>query len=270
MNTLEKININITLGYLSDLDFKFWVHSNDYYSSEIFSTNVKTGFNHAAKAGLIGQFRNNISSNEDLINLIKKRINLVNDPHLYSNEDLLIIFDLIQAWGGPTGRNPYVFQNKPRINQQEIFASTYRRAVEMLYEIDSESDYELNILPIKKVIEELPQVSESFSTKHLSFWSRFLKECPSLVIYDTRMREIIRAANPNIKAGDIKYEDFINALTNAEKSLGLDINQIERAIFAFSSNYFQNNKFVLRQSFKIDHVDLNIAKKLINHDIANI
>ena len=159
-----------------------------------------------------------------------------------------------------------MLQNKPRINQQEIFASTYRRAVEMLYEIDSKSDYELNILPIKKVIEELPQVSESFSTKHLSFWSRALKACPSLVIYDTRMREIIRAANPNIKAGDIKYKDFINALTNAEKSLGLDINQIERAIFAFSSNYFQNNKFVLRKSFKIDHVDFNIAKKLIFHD----
>lgn len=262
--------MNISLGCLNDLDFKFWVNSNDYYSTEIFSTKVKTGFNHAAKAGLIRQFRKNISSNEDLINIIKKRINLVNSPHLYSNEDLLIIFDLIQAWGGPTGRNPYVLQNKPRINQQEIFASTYRRAVEMLYEIDSKSDYELNILPIKKVIEELPQVSESFSTKHLSFWSRALKACPSLVIYDTRMREIIRAANPNIKAGDIKYKDFINALTNAEKSLGLDINQIERAIFAFSSNYFQNNKFVLRQSFKIDHVDLNIAKKLINHDIVDI
>ena len=82
------------------------------------------------------------------------------------------------------------------------------------------------------------------------------------------MREIIRAANPNSKAGDIKYKDFINALTNAEKSLGLDINQIERAIFAFSSNYFQNNKFLMRQNFKIDHDDLNIAKKLINYDMV--
>ena len=46
--------------------------------------------------------------------------------------------------------------------------------------------------------------------------------------------------------------------------------QIERAILAFSSNYFQNNKFILRKDFKIDHVDLNIAKKLINHDIVDI
>ena len=46
--------------------------------------------------------------------------------------------------------------------------------------------------------------------------------------------------------------------------------QIERAIFAFSSNYFQNNKFILRQNFKIDHVDLNIAKKLIFHDKVEI
>ena len=46
--------------------------------------------------------------------------------------------------------------------------------------------------------------------------------------------------------------------------------QIERAIFAFSSNYFQNNKFILRQNFKIDHFDLNIAKKLIFHDKVEI
>ena len=44
--------------------------------------------------------------------------------------------------------------------------------------------------------------------------------------------------------------------------------QIERAIFAFSSNYFQNNKFALRINFKIDHADLNIANKLINYDIV--
>lgn len=132
----------------------------------------------------------------------------------------------------------------------------------MLYKIAEEYDYDMDVLPIKAKIEELPQVNESFSTKHLSFWSRFLENCPNLVIYDTRMREIIKAANKHKNVSEIKYKDFINVLKDAEEELGLDINEIERAIFAFSSNYFQNDKFTLRSNFKIDHLDKQIAEQL--------
>ena len=254
--------MRVSLGILSNLDFDFWIQSNDYYSPDFFSTNVKTGFNHSKKAGLIGKFEKRINCNLDLINIIDERINLANAPESYSDDDLLIIFDLIQAWGGPTGRNPYIFQNGPRIIKQDLFAKTYRAAIEMLYKIAEEYDYDMDVLPIKAKIEELPQVNESFSTKHLSFWSRFLENCPNLVIYDTRMREIIKAANKHKNVSEIKYKDFINALKDAEEELGLDINEIERAIFAFSSNYFQNDKFTLRSNFKIDHLDKQIAEQL--------
>ena len=80
------------------------------------------------------------------------------------------------------------------------------------------------------------QVS-GFSTKHLSFWSRFLKNCPNLVIYDTRMREIIKAANNLKEVKEIKYKDFIDN-KDAEEVLGLDINEIERAIL-HSHRYFE-------------------------------
>ena len=108
--------MKITLGLLRHIDFGFWLKSNDYYSEEKFSTNVNVGYKHAEKAGLINEFRKKIKTNRDLINLIKERINLVNSPDQYSDNDLLIIFDLIQAWGGPTGRNPYIFNDAPRIN----------------------------------------------------------------------------------------------------------------------------------------------------------
>ena len=88
--------IKVSLGILSDLDFDFWIKSNDYYSPDIFSTNVKTGFNHAKKAGLIGEFEKRIICNLDLINIIDERINLVNVPESYSDNDLLIIFDPIR------------------------------------------------------------------------------------------------------------------------------------------------------------------------------
>ena len=258
------MHMKLSLGILKNLDFQFWLRQNDYYSTESFTAKVETGFTHASRAGLIKKYKKNINSNQDLIDLIEKRIKQRNNPNLYLDEDLLIIFDLIQAWGGPTGRNPYIFQNGPRITRKEYYAQTYREAVEMLYKIDKKNyDYERDILPIKEKIEELPQVSESFSTKHLSFWSRFLKNCPDLVIYDTRMREIFRAANKNTYIDTIKYKDFLDALLDLEQFLEIEIYQIERAIFAFSSNYFKNDKFILRNKFKISHADKEIANQLI-------
>ena len=265
------MHMKLSLGILKNLDFQFWLRQNDYYSTESFTAKVETGFTHASRAGLIKKYRKDINSNQDLIDLIEKRIKQRNNPNLYLDEDLLIIFDLIQAWGGPTGRNPYVFKNRPRIMRKEYYAQTYREAAEMLYKIDKKDyDYERDILPIKEKIEELPQVSESFSTKHLSFWSRFLKNCPDLVIYDTRMREIFRAANKNTYIDTIKYKDFLDALSDLEQVLEMEIYQIERAIFAFSSNYFKNDKFILRKKFEIPHPDKEIADQLIINLVPHI
>ena len=255
----------VTLGILKDINFRFWLISNDYYSPDILSTNVNTGINHAKKAGLINELVKEVHSNADLIALIKQRINLKDSPSIYSDEELLIIFDLIQAWGGPTGRNPYVFQNAPRITKPDLFAATYRKTVEMLFKLTDINDYDTDVAPIKRKLEELPQVSESFSTKHLSFWSRFLDHCPQLVIYDTRMRDIIKAANKHAENSKITYEDFRFALLQEADELGLSINDIERAIFAFSSNYFKNDKFILKDNPKISHPDKTIAHRLLNN-----
>ena len=43
----------ITLGLLNDIDFKFWLKSNDYYSPDKFRS--ETGFTHAERAGLINK-----------------------------------------------------------------------------------------------------------------------------------------------------------------------------------------------------------------------
>ena len=67
--------MNITLGIVKNIDFQFWLNSNEYYSSDILSTNVNTGINHAKKAGLIEKLVKNISSNGELVNLIDQRIN---------------------------------------------------------------------------------------------------------------------------------------------------------------------------------------------------
>ena len=259
----------VTLGILKDIDFGFWLKSNDYYSPNILSTNVSTGIKHAKKAGLINELVEEIQSNAELINLIKQRINLKNSPSDYNDDELLIIFDLIQAWGGPMGRNPYVLKNLPRINESELFAATYRQTIEMLFNLKDINDYDKDVAPIKRKLEEIPQLGQSFSTKHLSFWSRFLRHCPQLVIYDTRMINIIKAANKHIENSKITYNDFRHALLQEAEQLGLSINDIERAIFAFSSNYFNNDELVLKDNPKISHPDKVIAHQLLDHKKPN-
>jgi len=256
--------MNITLGVIKNIDFQFWLDSNDYYSPNILSTNVNTGITHAKRAGLINELVNEIKSNAELLNLIEYRINLQESAAAYSDEDLLIIFDLIQAWGGKMGKNPYVLRGRPRITKSKLFASLYRASVEMLYQLKDIDDYDNDVATIKKKLEEIPELGESFSTKHLSFWSRFLKNCPGLVIYDTRMREIIKAANKHIEVSNITYKDFHLALSSEAQDLGLEIYDLERAIFAFSSNYFKNDNFILKANPKINHPDIEIAQKLIN------
>jgi hypothetical protein len=256
--------MSITLGIVKNIDFQFWLDSNDFYSPDVLSPTVKIGINHVKKAGLVNSLVNDISSNAELINLIEYRINLQKSASAYSDEDLLIIFDLIQAWGGKMGKNPYVLRGKPRITKTKLFASIYRASVEMLYQLTEVDDYANDIAPIKKKLEEIPQLGESFSTKHLSFWTRFLLNCPELVIYDTRMKEIIKAANKHEEVSNITYKDFRLALLNEAKTLRLEINDIERAIFAFSSNYFQNDNFILKAEPKINHPDKAIAYELMN------
>ena len=256
--------MNITLGIVKNIDFQFWLNSNDFYSPNVLSTTVKTGIKHVKRAGLVNSLVNEIKSNAELINLIQYRINLQKSASAYTDEDLLIIFDLIQAWGGKMGKNPYVLGGKPRITKSKLFASLYRASVEMLYQLTEIEDYENDIAPIKKKLEEIPQLGESFSTKHLSFWTRFLKNSPDLVIFDTRMKEIIKAANKINEGANITYKDFHLALLKEAQHLGFKINDIERSIFAFSSNYFKNDNFVLKAEPKINHPDKAIAHELIN------
>jgi len=248
---------------LPKIDYSFWLKKNEYYSDEILSNSVEQGLNHAAKAGLVGKYIEHLKTNKDLINLIEEKIKQKKSPNDYSDKDLLTIFDLIQGWGGRTGRSPYVQpKGKPYRMNDDTYPKIYREAIEMLYKTNKESEYD-EILQVKPKIEELKGVGESFSTKHLSFWSRFLDNCPPLAIFDKRMKNIFYASN-NSSNKEITYKNFLKALQETSKSINLEIYEIEAAIFGFSENYFKNEEIVLINEFEIDHEDVRIAKELIS------
>ena len=71
--------MKISLGIIKEIDFNFWVNSNDFYSPDILSTD---GLNHTKKAGLINDLIKTLNSNEELIKLIEQRIYILKNGRL--------------------------------------------------------------------------------------------------------------------------------------------------------------------------------------------
>ena len=83
-------------GKLPIIDVDFWASRNPYYHKKVLSKEVKGGWSHAVKGGLIERFLPSIKSNGDLVALIIRRIRAFRGGET-TDESLLIIFDLIQA-----------------------------------------------------------------------------------------------------------------------------------------------------------------------------
>ena len=245
---------------LPPIDVAFWESQNEFYSAERLTQNVQIGLRHAAKAGLIDSTA--FATNRELVDAIAERIQRYTHPDEFSDTELLTLFDLIQGWGGKTGRGPYVRPKAapPRLTDPR-YPALYRRAVELLFAIDEDDFDQAEIDRADRALCQLPGIAQSYSTKHLCFWSRSIAGCPSLAIYDTRMVLLFRAANPDVR-GPLSYLDFLAALKRTGASIGRRADQVESALFAFSSNYFTNDALRLRERVAIDHADRALAEQL--------
>ncbi len=245
---------------LPAIAFSFWAHQNEFYSDKILTQNIRTGLGHAAKGGLIGGYT--FSSNKALVDCIAEKMRAHPHPDQFSDDELMTIFDLIQGWGGRTGRGPYVRPKSgpPRISDKS-YPAQYRGAVELLFALDQDRFTQSEIDQVCQALGKMRGIAQSYSTKHMCFWSRSLPSCPTLAIYDTRMVNIFQAANPDIGAS-LTYTHFLDALKSTGAVAGLKADEVESALFAFSSNYFTNDSLRLRERFGIQHPDQAIAVRL--------
>jgi hypothetical protein len=238
---------------LPEIDFKYWADKNPYYSSDTLSKEVKIGLTNASKAGLVSQYLPTIASNSDLVNLILKKIAAF-DFAQTSDDQSLLIFDLIQSWGGAMGKWPFVKPkgNPPRPNDHK-FSARYFKAIKALERMKTEGVTEDSISSVNKLMCELPMVSESFSTKHLQFWSIGLDIKPRLAIYDTRMILLMAAANGVSKSHRHTYLQFLEALDRTSLKEGLPPEIVERSLFAFSKAFFPNAALQVTADCSIAH-----------------
>lgn len=246
---------------LPQINIQFWLDKNEYYSDQYLSTQIQTGLSHAKKAGLIEPYIVSIKSNAELVELILRRIRLFQASE-NREEDGLIIFDLIQSWGGATGRSPYVRpKNCPPRPNDKNFGSTYISAIDTLIAMKSEGVTTEGVDEANRLICDLPYVSESFSTKHLQFWSLGLDISPRLAIYDSRMILLVNGANKTKKSNRYSYLEFLDALHARADQVNQSPEIVERALFAFSKNFFPNDSLVINDDVESD-TDYKVAQQL--------
>ncbi len=246
---------------LPTINVIFWQNQNEYYSPKELTREVTAGLKHASKAGLIDSMLAGFSSNADVVEEIINRIRIGSSEDDYTDDELLIIFDLIQGWGGAQGRWPYIKpKSKPvRINYPK-FCQNYRKAVSQLFNMQKVGVSAADINDANRTICELPQVGISFSSKHLQFWSIGLDLIPKLAIFDSRMKQLIGGAS-GCRPDGVTYIEFLETLETAAKRIGVSSEIYERSLFAFSKNYFPNESLRLKDQLQITE-DIGVARSL--------
>ena len=200
MLILQSITRRIMTLKLPNIDFEFWASKN-IYSSDDLDPKVARALKIVERAGLVK--KNEIRSNKYLFDLIIDKIQSNIDSNDYSDDDLMTIFDLIQAWGGPNGRAPYVIPDKTlggKCNRPHSlkYPQIYREFVQNIYGLNKTNTTDRKIDELNKILCSMRQVQIAFSTKHMYFWSLALKDyhdCRLMCIYDKRMVNLMESAN---------------------------------------------------------------------------
>jgi hypothetical protein len=234
------------------INYHYWCKKNEYFSDVPLISSIKIGLNHACKGGLINEVINssNIQTNKDLVDLIKSKIQAQQSIDKFENNELMVIFDLIQGWGGKSCRNIYLIpkHNPTRISLL-ILPSIYKNAI--IYCVTG--DYQSAL----KELTSIPNLGESFATKHIFFWSEFGPSQKGLPIYDTRIKTLLFLKSSKASSYDI----YVNALNDKARELSMTPSLIERALFSFSQNYFPNSNLLIKEKI-LDETDKEEAKKL--------
>jgi hypothetical protein len=86
------------------------------------------------------------------------------------------------------------------------------------------------------------------------FWSKY-----NLIVIDNKIAGVLGYKNPSKLFKDYSYEDILNEAKKLAKTLNLEnVTIVERALFTFHENYFDNSNTKFNKSIH-DFTDLQVA-----------
>jgi hypothetical protein len=151
-----------------NINYLYWRQKNEYFSDAPLIETIRIELNHARKGELIDQVikESNIKTNKNLVDLIESNIKKYQSIESFENNELLLIFDLIQGWGGKTCRNIYV---QPKKNPTRYSLTN----LPIVYRNSIKNSVSGNYQAAIKELTSIRNLGESFATKHIFFWSEY-------------------------------------------------------------------------------------------------
>ena len=231
---------------LSRLNFDHWNKENTYFSDAKINSSMQAALNLIKRKGYLSEF--NPKSALDYSVEIANEIATfeTNNPDL---SKLSRIFDLIQAWGGRTGRTPYVNKNGKSQSSRDVFSVWGENYLNGVISV-----YEDNPVAALRYWAHIDGLGPSFAPKHLRFWSE------KYPVLDTRISLLLCGSKRLLRKPEY-YDDFLILLSQLSERFGSNILETEKAIFAFSQHYFKNDRLVLLQKQPVG-IDSEIALEI--------
>ena len=231
---------------LSELNFEYWNEKNSYFSDVEINASMKAALTLIQRKGYLLDFnpKSAIDYSVEISNEIAT-FDLCN-PNLTK---LSRIFDLIQAWGGRTGRTPYVNKKGNIQSSRDLFSVWCENYLNGVISV-----YEDNPVSALKHWRKIDGLGSSFTPKHLRFWSS------KYPVLDTRISLLLSGSKRLLRKPEY-YDEFLILLSQLAERFGSNILETEKAIFAFSQHYFKNDRLVLLNKQPVG-IDSKIALEI--------
>lgn len=223
---------------IPNIDFKFWLENYPWNDGTVYADKNIRKFS-------------DFTGSAKVCELEILRITSLEEP---SPIEILSCIDLINQWGGRTSR---LFYTR---NQRNNHVS-YRESIELnenlsIYKKGIALSKYKNHLAFKQ-FQKLNGIGPSFAGKHAMFWSQ-----SELIVLDNKISGALGFSSPQHLLRSFPYDSILNQF-NQIKTQNKFSNpaEVERALFAFHSNYFLNNNSGWKANIRIK-TDEDVAKSI--------
>lgn len=206
-------------------------YTNDYLhscaSGAPFSKGVKGMVTRLKAIGEIPSDWNECANDDDLDALIMDRI-----KQYRPGDSLREIFNLIQTWGGLSGRNIYIHG----LDWANIEAP-YKALADCCLSMTENTEKQRDILidAIREFDSKVQSIGLSFITKHTRYWLTRNLGMNALPIFDSIMANNVLVLSKTQNLSNLKA--YWNAMTAKSVELGIGLIPLERQLF----QYFLDN-----------------------------
>lgn len=243
----SRLKMSKYIELLLKIDYEHWNKINPYFSEVALSASMKRGLKIIQNQGFLIDFQP--SSAADYVIAIDSLTDCF-DENNPDYEMLARVFDLIQAWGGQTGRFPYVV-TKSRFKYDE-WKTEYLNGVRQ-----ARLGNPVKALSLWLKISGL---GASFAPKHLRFWTK------TYPVLDTRISLLVSGGKKLLTKPEY-YGDFLDLIKPLTTKFCANNLEVEKALFAFSQNFFINDRLEFKADNLHDEKDFHLAEQLTHLEL---